>query len=311
MPGLSAMVADIPCAPQQSIFSPQQSIRPAQPLIDPPAAAVPVPEVALPNLVQLLLQEALIMKVTVGVLNRLSNRPGMAPFSEACVDVLRSQLGIQQLSDLCTLDTSTFATLPDVAPQEKASLAELCESLKHELIMSGLSLHSLAPATPISSAMIPKSEGTSLHSGAPATTQSSTTIPEVKDIEKSTAQKNCTSSSSEESKWPEHEAKHIAGECQPCAYFAFRADGCRQGDDCEFCQWWIIGVAGAVVLVIIVIGIIICCCCCGCCDSGKSEAVQPMNPQGAWSQPPQPQAVGQGQPPVYQTQQPYQGQQPY
>lgn len=32
------------------------------------------------------------------------------------------------------------------------------------------------------------------------------------------------------------ELKHRRGECQPCAYFAFRADGCRQGPDCEFCH---------------------------------------------------------------------------
>jgi hypothetical protein len=29
---------------------------------------------------------------------------------------------------------------------------------------------------------------------------------------------------------------HLRGECQPCAYFAFRADGCRN-DDCEFCHF--------------------------------------------------------------------------
>merc|ERR1711907_758561 len=32
------------------------------------------------------------------------------------------------------------------------------------------------------------------------------------------------------------ELLHRRGECQPCAYFAFRADGCRQGSDCEFCH---------------------------------------------------------------------------
>eukprot|EP00929_Paragymnodinium_shiwhaense_P083029 TRINITY_DN4406_c1_g4_i1.p2 TRINITY_DN4406_c1_g4~~TRINITY_DN4406_c1_g4_i1.p2 ORF type:complete len:128 (-),score=27.00 TRINITY_DN4406_c1_g4_i1:418-801(-) len=32
-------------------------------------------------------------------------------------------------------------------------------------------------------------------------------------------------------------AMHFAGECRPCAYFAFRADGCRQGDDCAFCHY--------------------------------------------------------------------------
>jgi len=34
----------------------------------------------------------------------------------------------------------------------------------------------------------------------------------------------------------EKELKHRNGDCQPCAYFAFRADGCRAGDSCEFCH---------------------------------------------------------------------------
>jgi len=34
----------------------------------------------------------------------------------------------------------------------------------------------------------------------------------------------------------EKELLHRTGDCTPCAYFAFRADGCRMGDDCEFCH---------------------------------------------------------------------------
>jgi hypothetical protein len=30
--------------------------------------------------------------------------------------------------------------------------------------------------------------------------------------------------------------EHQRGECAPCAYFAFKQDGCRMGDDCEFCH---------------------------------------------------------------------------
>jgi len=29
---------------------------------------------------------------------------------------------------------------------------------------------------------------------------------------------------------------HACGECRPCAYFAFKKDGCRMGEDCEFCH---------------------------------------------------------------------------
>lgn len=35
----------------------------------------------------------------------------------------------------------------------------------------------------------------------------------------------------------EQKAKlHNAGECRPCAYFAFKKDGCRLAEDCEFCH---------------------------------------------------------------------------
>eukprot|EP00929_Paragymnodinium_shiwhaense_P047562 TRINITY_DN2411_c0_g1_i1.p1 TRINITY_DN2411_c0_g1~~TRINITY_DN2411_c0_g1_i1.p1 ORF type:complete len:136 (-),score=37.65 TRINITY_DN2411_c0_g1_i1:765-1172(-) len=29
---------------------------------------------------------------------------------------------------------------------------------------------------------------------------------------------------------------HQRGECRPCAYFAFKKDGCRMGDECEYCH---------------------------------------------------------------------------
>eukprot|EP00930_Biecheleria_cincta_P067007 TRINITY_DN5336_c0_g2_i1.p1 TRINITY_DN5336_c0_g2~~TRINITY_DN5336_c0_g2_i1.p1 ORF type:complete len:197 (+),score=32.17 TRINITY_DN5336_c0_g2_i1:128-718(+) len=35
-----------------------------------------------------------------------------------------------------------------------------------------------------------------------------------------------------ETKWMLHER----GECKPCAYFHHKEDGCRQGEDCEFCH---------------------------------------------------------------------------
>ncbi|CAE8639794.1 unnamed protein product [Polarella glacialis] len=31
--------------------------------------------------------------------------------------------------------------------------------------------------------------------------------------------------------------EHKLGTCQPCAYFAMKADGCRQGADCSFCHF--------------------------------------------------------------------------
>jgi hypothetical protein len=41
---------------------------------------------------------------------------------------------------------------------------------------------------------------------------------------------------SQETEFSAMELLHRKGECQPCAYFAFRADGCRQGSNCEFCH---------------------------------------------------------------------------
>lgn len=34
----------------------------------------------------------------------------------------------------------------------------------------------------------------------------------------------------------EKEAKHMRGECRPCAYFNYKKDGCRLGENCEFCH---------------------------------------------------------------------------
>merc|ERR1712048_963590 len=31
-------------------------------------------------------------------------------------------------------------------------------------------------------------------------------------------------------------AAHNRGECQPCTYYWFKKDGCRKGEDCEFCH---------------------------------------------------------------------------
>ncbi|CAE8591455.1 unnamed protein product [Polarella glacialis] len=30
---------------------------------------------------------------------------------------------------------------------------------------------------------------------------------------------------------------HRPGKCRPCGYHYFKVDGCRQGDDCEFCHF--------------------------------------------------------------------------
>jgi len=32
------------------------------------------------------------------------------------------------------------------------------------------------------------------------------------------------------------EEQHARGTCTPCSFFAFKVDGCRQGDACPFCH---------------------------------------------------------------------------
>merc|ERR1719399_2314853 len=39
-----------------------------------------------------------------------------------------------------------------------------------------------------------------------------------------------------QTKWPEHEEKHIRQECRPCAYYLKKADSCRLGGKCGFCH---------------------------------------------------------------------------
>lgn len=37
-------------------------------------------------------------------------------------------------------------------------------------------------------------------------------------------------------KFPSMEEAHVRGECKPCAYHVYKPDGCRAGDDCQFCH---------------------------------------------------------------------------
>lgn len=39
-----------------------------------------------------------------------------------------------------------------------------------------------------------------------------------------------------QTKWPEHDAKHIRNECKPCAYYWKKTDSCRLGGQCGFCH---------------------------------------------------------------------------
>merc|ERR1712232_1320866 len=39
-----------------------------------------------------------------------------------------------------------------------------------------------------------------------------------------------------QTKHPATEQAHLRKECQPCAYFLYKVDGCRWGKDCTFCH---------------------------------------------------------------------------
>jgi hypothetical protein len=209
MPGLSAMVADIACAPQQSI--------------DVPAAAGPAHARALPNLVQLLAREALRVKMTAALLNRLLDRPGVQPFSEACVNVLRSQLGAVHLSDLYALETYQITGVHGLSPDETNSLVELHQSLKWEVTMGSLSLPLLTPAVAPSSHDMRHIQ------------QESGVAPFSESMQKPAVREEVILVASEKTLWPQHEPKHNAGKCQPCAYY-FKPDSCKWGAKCDFCH---------------------------------------------------------------------------
>jgi len=181
----------------------------------------------MPNLVQLLLREALAMKMSAAMLNRLLDRPNVQPFSEACIDVLRS-LGVEQLSDLCVFDGHQIPTLPDMAPDEKSYLGELHASLKRELMVSSLDLPILTetPVATLSSYDVRKSFQFQW-ADAESPALESTQTPVVRD--------NVEAIDSDSKRWPEHEANHFAGTCQPCAYY-FKPDSCKWGAKCDFCH---------------------------------------------------------------------------
>jgi len=179
----------------------------------------------MPNLVQLLLREALAMKMSAALLNRLLDRPNVQPFSEASIDVLRSH-GVEQLSDLCAFDGHQIPTLPDMAPDEKSYLGELHASLTRELMMSSLDHPILAPVATLSSYDVRESFQCQRADAA---------SPALENAQTPVARDNVETIDSGSKRWPEHEAKHFAGTCQPCAYY-FKPDSCKWGAKCDFCH---------------------------------------------------------------------------
>eukprot|EP00746_Dinoflagellata_sp_MGD_P165921 gnl/MRDRNA2_/MRDRNA2_95478_c0_seq1.p1 gnl/MRDRNA2_/MRDRNA2_95478_c0~~gnl/MRDRNA2_/MRDRNA2_95478_c0_seq1.p1 ORF type:complete len:285 (-),score=46.65 gnl/MRDRNA2_/MRDRNA2_95478_c0_seq1:294-1148(-) len=236
MPASCVIVANMPCDPRQSIdFSSSTGPAPAMPTIDKPL-------LALPNLVQLLVCEALSAKTSAAVLNRLLDRPGVKVFSEASIDALRNQLGAECLSDLCMLDRQHIAPLRDLASDEKECLTELCEQLRCELRMSNCSFPLCHPATTSStlsdrSSHLQQTASVSSqtpHSKPTPSSASALGTPQVEQVGAAVS-KEQKQPSHGVTEWPEHEAKHFSGECQPCAYY-FKPDSCKWGARCNFCH---------------------------------------------------------------------------
>jgi len=245
-----------------------------------------LPAMALPNLIQLLLCEALNIKTSAALLNRLLNRPGIEIFSEASVVALRSKLGAERLSDLCGLDAIQIWALPDLAPDEKSSLVELCERLRQELPVSTGNCWNFPALLPVTSSAsylnsghgqsqnfniatpppssqevfrpaiqapqtlplaTPKPERMQLQHPqsfqalqtspkvAPQLDMSFAATPQTEGATTSSAPDVINSVAPGQSYWPEHEAKHFAGECKPCAYY-FKPDSCKWGGKCDFCH---------------------------------------------------------------------------
>jgi len=235
MPASCAIVANMPCGPQQSNdFSSSTGPAPAIPTIDKPL-------LALPNLLQLLVSEALNAKISAAVLNRLLDRPGKEVFSEVSIDALRNQLGVECLSDLCALERQRITFL-DLAWDEKECLTELCEQLRCELRMSNWSFPLRPPASSSSSLIhqsVQPQQATSVSSWTPnakptpslASAVGSPHVEELSAVD-SEAQNPPNHGKTE---WPEHEAKHFSGDCLPCAYY-FKPDSCKWGGRCNFCH---------------------------------------------------------------------------
>jgi len=178
------------------------------------------------------------MKINSAVLNRLLGRQ---IFSEACVDVLRSHLGAERLCDLCALDGYRIRAVHELAPDEKNTLVELCERLQRDLTIQPLPHLFYEPSKPqqIPFTTIPQVEcaqatvwqafqGQQMPSQATSHSDSEhaeTSV--VLEVVKVPAPGNKL--------WPEHEAKHFAGKCQPCAYY-FKPDSCKWGAKCDFCH---------------------------------------------------------------------------
>ncbi|CAK8991076.1 unnamed protein product [Durusdinium trenchii] len=61
---------------------------------------------------------------------------------------------------------------------------------------------------------------------------------EVGDGETSTvAASSSTGSGRATPQYEEKLAAHQAGQCRPCGYFNVKGDGCRLGDDCQYCHF--------------------------------------------------------------------------
>jgi hypothetical protein len=121
-----------------------------------------------------------------------------------------------------------------MASDEKECLVELCERLRCELTLSSGSIPLLPPtnrsASPFHQSLnLPQAPA--IPSQAPKSKPMPSFDPQLEQLDATDSEAIAPG----RTKWPEHEAKHFAGECQPCAYY-FKPDSCKWAASCNFCH---------------------------------------------------------------------------
>lgn len=175
---------------------------------------------------KLLLQEALTFDLCEDVLTRLQPGGSDKMFSTSVIVALRNQFGITLVKELCCLEGDHISQLQGVNDDEKWRLEQLCESMRKELPF--FSSQQERNEMPIKNTFIHfDTKTTDLVDDADLLT--------VAGMMKSAPPAMLQRSFHTNAKWPEMEARHLAGNCRPCAYF-YKDETCRWGGQCAFCH---------------------------------------------------------------------------
>jgi len=136
---------------------------------------------------------------------------------------------LRNVSQVCTFHRQLHSAIPDICLNlQQINLDKLSETMAWRVTCTGTQVKSFIPTLPIGARAIFLLEV--------KVTQGKHGKPVHITWTFSADSKAALENSVEEKELSPEELLHRRGECQPCAYFAFRADGCRAGDDCEFCH---------------------------------------------------------------------------